>query len=557
MSSIPDEKAHEDREKSGPEAEEESGSDDDSKHDSKNEGGNITPMKSLVKLAEEAVIKSLSKAVDGEQVTARYCCGGSIPGIGPRSTTSESKTGEDTKVGKGKKKEKDGRDQKVEEQSKNEKVSKDRKDPASEARRNAPVVPAVTIRWDDPTGHCMTRRLKIASETPLRGNKLSGTYHLIDACGREGLDQSKFTVDFHPQDHGILDGITQILLPGWKGRFLREFPEHRGVKVERCRLHVSTASTASKIDVGSSPELLGRLIICLPCPHKGGQLTLSDDGHSSVFDWSSSENPSIHWVAFTNRCKHEFSPVTKGAQILLVYDLIVTERVGGSLVSGHVTDPTLSPLYRGVRDMLLEPGFMTDGGTLGYYCQYPYSHNSPRMGKRLPHALQGVDMVLYSVFKSLGLEVQVRPILDREDLDVIDEKRTYREWAGDSEEYEKRVKERWDLDCCKVGDAFHVLDIGEYDTEYNDKYLESVSFDENLPIIWPMKEHFGVTWLNTPYIGDGKKPRELAVIMEYLPYDGQYNCCDECEYAHHFERIHSLVGMMVFVPKLADRNLDV
>lgn len=87
-------------------------------------------------------------------------------------------------------------------------------------------------------------------------------------------------------------------------------------------------------------------------------------------------------------------------------------------------------------------------------------------------------MVLYSVFKSLGLEVQVRPILDREDLDVIDEKRTYREWAGDSEEYEKRVKERWDLDCCKVGDAFHVLDIGEYDTEYNDKYLESVSFDE-------------------------------------------------------------------------------
>lgn len=90
-------------------------------------------------------------------------------------------------------------------------------------------------------------------------------------------------------------------------------------------------------------------------------MTLSDDGHSSVFDWSSSENPSLHWVAFTNRCKHEFSPVTKGAQILLVYDLIVTERVGGSLVSGHVTDPTLSPLYRGVRDMLLEPGFMTDG----------------------------------------------------------------------------------------------------------------------------------------------------------------------------------------------------
>ncbi|KAG4442646.1 hypothetical protein IFR05_001902 [Cadophora sp. M221] len=79
----------------------------------------------------------------------------------------------------------------------------------------------------------------------------------------------------------------------------------------------------------------------------------------------------------------------------------------------------------------------------------------------------------------------------------------YKEWNEDLNENEKRVEKRRAIKCWKFGDAFHGLDIGEYDTKYKFQYLES-----NLPFIWPMKGHFGVTWLNTPYISGGKKPRE-------------------------------------------------
>jgi hypothetical protein len=88
--------------------------------------------------------------------------------------------------------------------------------------------------------------------------------------------------------------------------------------------------------------------------------------------------------------------------------------------------------------MLEHPGFMKKGesyphvpfhgclhgnlgGILGFYCQYPYSHISANAAKRLPSALQGVDMVVYSVFKSLGLKTEILPLLDVSPLDEMDE----------------------------------------------------------------------------------------------------------------------------------------
>jgi len=52
------------------------------------------------------------------------------------------------------------------------------------------------------------------------------------------------------------------------------------------------------------------------------------------------------------------------------------------------------------------------GGFLGFYCRYPYFHTSPNAKKTMPDALKGLDLVLHNVFSSLGLKVEVRPILD-------------------------------------------------------------------------------------------------------------------------------------------------
>ena len=200
--------------------------DDDSKRvaDRRRERG---PMKSLAQLAQDSLIESLSKAVDSNQGTAQYCCGGSIPAIGPHLAEKESKV------------EEKGNLQESIDASEEVKDQKPEGEGNGQAGQNSSLTPSVTIRWDDPVDHYLTRRVTLPSEDPLIPTMPVEYHHLIKACGGEGLDQSKFTVDFHPQDYGILDAVSQILLPGWENKFLRRFPEHRGVQVGSCRLHVS------------------------------------------------------------------------------------------------------------------------------------------------------------------------------------------------------------------------------------------------------------------------------------------------------------------------------
>ena len=88
----------------------------------------------------------------------------------------------------------------------------------------------------------------------------------------------------------------------------------------------------------------------------GGELTVLDGGHERTFAWIPS---TLEWIASTQDCDFEFDEVTKGTQILLVYDLLITQRIGDGELSG--IDPKLLPLYEGVRDMLTKPGFMATG----------------------------------------------------------------------------------------------------------------------------------------------------------------------------------------------------
>ena len=75
----------------------------------------------------------------------------------------------------------------------------------------------------------------------------------------------------------------------------------------------------------------------------GGELTVSNGGHESTFAWIPS---ALEWIAFAQDCDFEFDEVTKGTQILLVYDIFVTQRIGDGGLSG--IDPKLLPLYKGV-----------------------------------------------------------------------------------------------------------------------------------------------------------------------------------------------------------------
>jgi hypothetical protein len=149
----------------------------------------------------------------------------------------------------------------------------------------------------------------------------------------------------------------------------------------------------------------------------GGQVRVSHKGVERFFDFGSNveDNSSIQWAVFYSDCEHEVLPVTSGHRITLTYKLYVSEHLGGIFHPQFPTaDPKLYPLFQSISSMLSSPAFMKNGGILGFHCAHQYAHTDRTANQRLPHALKGIDVVLFTIFRTLGLTVHVRPILDKE-----------------------------------------------------------------------------------------------------------------------------------------------
>ena len=50
---------------------------------------------------------------------------------------------------------------------------------------------------------------------------------------------------------------------------------------------------------------------------------------------------------------------------------------------------------------------------MDFNCAHAYTHTSNRYAVRLPFALKGVDIVVYTIFRALGLHVNIYPVLER------------------------------------------------------------------------------------------------------------------------------------------------
>jgi hypothetical protein len=175
--------------------------------------------KTLAQLAEQQILEQLKEAVKGYQSIASYCCGGSIPisastGNSPFATTASGES--------------------------------------------PLTAPPIALRWDV-SGYGTARTVHFPfTETQnqtLRNTTLFN--ELLQACapatfGRKDkdildesyrkagkLDRSQFSVDFHPHDYGIIDAISQILLPETRTGFLENREEHRGVVAELYKFNVS------------------------------------------------------------------------------------------------------------------------------------------------------------------------------------------------------------------------------------------------------------------------------------------------------------------------------
>lgn len=84
-------------------------------------------------------------------------------------------------------------------------------------------------------------------------------------------------------------------------------------------------------------------------------------GQKVDFDWSSKSDSTIQWAAFYSDCEHEINTISKGDRITLTYNLFITEPIGGSLLPNAIVDAKTLPLYRHVKQLLEQPGFMKHG----------------------------------------------------------------------------------------------------------------------------------------------------------------------------------------------------
>ncbi|KAF2097484.1 hypothetical protein NA57DRAFT_58069 [Rhizodiscina lignyota] len=252
--------------------------------------------------------------------------------------------------------------------------------------------------------------------------------HLIGSCTDSKLDASAFATTFSPYETGIIDAVSQLLLPQIT------IKNASGVRAELSELNIHRAP-GGKFKVQEMPETpteFGLLIVCLPVGHQGGELTIRHPTMVSTFDWSqkcpeedSGETlrrdildhldnppPHLHWAVFTSECDHEFLEVKEGTRITLTYKLHARP-CHGTLLAGGLSplDPRQLRLYIDLKTALRDPTFFPAGRFLGVGLSHRYGHTSTEVDA-FPSLLRGADMHLYEACRALRLECELLPVVE-------------------------------------------------------------------------------------------------------------------------------------------------
>ena len=165
------------------------------------------------------------------------------------------------------------------------------------------------------------------------------------------------------------------------------------------------------MDTPCGLDTFGSLVVCLPSQFSGGNLLTRHNGQEVTYDWSSSaDNPpkDIRWAAFYSDVEHEVLQVTEGYRVTLTYNLYHCHSVQFS----PTVDPTTSPFYNHLKAAIEHPHFLCEGGTLGFICQHAYVLDEFDGGKPIDSLLKGSDRTILFAAKSLGLQVEVKAIIN-------------------------------------------------------------------------------------------------------------------------------------------------
>jgi predicted 2-oxoglutarate/Fe(II)-dependent dioxygenase YbiX len=123
-------------------------------------------------------------------------------------------------------------------------------------------------------------------------------------------------------------------------------------------------------DAEKEDGMFGTLVIQLPSQLSGGDFTVEHGEESKTFKQSINSGNAIKYIAFYADCIHQIHPVTSGARLCLVYNLVES---GGSQIS-HSNNLTVnSQLEAFVQEWKAAQNF-TD--RLGYQLHHKYTPHS-------------------------------------------------------------------------------------------------------------------------------------------------------------------------------------
>lgn len=175
----------------------------------------------------------------------------------------------------------------------------------------------VTIRWDSPQGNetisvakitfPITKSDREASLAKLAQDCQPASFgykgkDVLDETYRKAtkMDRSTFSSDFYPYELGIINTITQVLLPNAKKGILTSSVRAKLYKLSTLvpflqKHRIPTLTTyqiysypsgffKSHVDTPRSEAQFGSLVVSLPYHHEGGQLVVRHTSHIITYD---------------------------------------------------------------------------------------------------------------------------------------------------------------------------------------------------------------------------------------------------------------------------------
>ncbi|KAF2870750.1 hypothetical protein BDV95DRAFT_607885 [Massariosphaeria phaeospora] len=144
-----------------------------------------------------------------------------------------------------------------------------------------------------------------------------GSETIIDRSVRQSweLDARELEIN-NPSWQKSLDAIAKNI-----AEKISVDPAQPGFHVElyKMLLYEKGAMFKPHRDTEKVPGMFGTLVVCLPCPHTGGDVRLQHHGRSTVLQTSSRVSSILWWYSDVH---HEVLPIESGYRWVLTYNLV-------------------------------------------------------------------------------------------------------------------------------------------------------------------------------------------------------------------------------------------